>query len=286
MLVHFDRRPLFRHAVICIVTPLLGLNEGVRDGAKMDSRRLLRAFGRIVFESGIDLRDLRFGGRLHRAVIETAAEYRSQLRPGPVSRCLGYQEMEERVVGRGNGPPQAGLMRALRVQICKVLGEFEQVIGKPHASYQGRLIEFGLLGLAAKVEVRKHAPLFQGLNFLDDGLFDLVADVQELIAPAGGIGEDHHEENCRLSAPIVPKRGNDADHVRAEALRGSRYCRLESGWLGKRRWNVHDSIIARPGKEGVAATITALGFAPAARSSGVIDLFACQIGFRKIERAS
>jgi hypothetical protein len=157
-------------------------------------------------------------------------------------------------------------MRALRVQIRKVLGKFEQIVGKRHASCQGRLIEFGLLGLAAEVEVRKHAPLFQGLNFLDDGLFDLVADVQEPIASAGSIGEDHHEENCRLSAPIVPKRGNDADHVRGEALRGPRYCRLETGLLGKRRWNVHDSIIARAGKEGVAATITALGFAPAART--------------------
>ena len=136
-------------------------------------------------------------------------------------------------------------MRALRVQICKVLGEFEQIVGKRHASCQGWLIELGLLGLAAEVEVGKHAPLFQRLNLLDNGLFDLVADVQEPIAPAGGIGEDHHEENCRLSAPIVPKCWNDADHVRGEASRGSRYCRLESGLLSKRRWDLHDSIIAR-----------------------------------------
>jgi len=133
-------------------------------------------------------------------------------------------------------------MRALRVQICKVLGEFEQLVGKRHASCQGGLIEFGLLGLAAEVEVGKHAPLFQGLNLLDDGLFDLVADVQELLVPAGSIGEDHHEEDRRLSAPIAPKRGNDADHVRGEALRGSRHCRLESGLMGKRRWNVHTPL--------------------------------------------
>ena len=61
--------------------------------------------------------------------------------------------MEERVVGRGNGPPKAGLMRSLPAQICEVLGEFEQVIGKRHASYQSRLIEFGLFGLAAEVEI-------------------------------------------------------------------------------------------------------------------------------------
>lgn len=61
-------------------------------------------------------------------------------------------------------------MRDLSVQICKVLGEFEQVVGKRHASRHGPLIEFGLLGLAAEVEVGKHTPLFQGLNFLVDGL--------------------------------------------------------------------------------------------------------------------
>jgi hypothetical protein len=48
--------------------------------------------------------------------------------------------------------------------------------------------------------------------------------------------------------------------VRGEALRGSRYCRLESGLLGKRRGNVHESIVARPGKRGVTAMITAFGF--------------------------
>ena len=139
-------------------------------------------------------------------------------------------------------------MGTLKVQICKVSGEFEQIVGKRHGSRQGRLTELGLLGLATEVEIGEHAPLFQGLNLLNDGLFNSVADVQELVTPAGGIGEDHHEENCRLSAPVVPKRRNNADHVRGEALRGSRYCRLESGLVGERRWNVHDFIIAHPAR--------------------------------------
>src|ERR1039457_5305077 len=134
----------------------------------MDGHRPLCAFGRIVRESGIDLRDLRFRCRFHRAVIETATEYRSQFRPSPVGRRLGYQEMEERVVGSGNGPPEAGLMlRALRMQTLKDLGEYEQVVGKRHGSSQSRLFEVGLLGLAAEVEVGKNAPFFQGLNLLD-----------------------------------------------------------------------------------------------------------------------
>ena len=35
--------------------------------------------------------------------------------------------------------------------------------------------------------------------------------------------------------------------MRGEVLRGSRYCRLKSGLLGERLWNLHDFIIARPG---------------------------------------
>jgi hypothetical protein len=113
-------------------------------------------------------------------------------------------------------------MWALSVQVCEVLGEFEQIVGKRHASGQNRLIEFGLFGLAPEIEVGKHAPLFQRLNLFDDGLRGTVAHVQELIAPAGGIGEDDHEENCLLTAPVVPKGGNDADHVGSQTLRDSR----------------------------------------------------------------
>ena len=138
-------------------------------------------------------------------------------------------------------------MRAFRVQIAKMLGQFEQIIGKRHPLCQGRLVEPGLLRLAAEIEIGEDAPLFQWLNLLDNSLFDAVADTQELIAPAGKIGEDHHEENGRFSAPVVPERRNDIDHVRGEAFRSSRYCCLESGLLGERRWNVHDFIIARSG---------------------------------------
>jgi len=138
-------------------------------------------------------------------------------------------------------------MRVLWVQIGKMLGQFEQIVGKRHPLCQGRLVELGLLRLAAKVEIGEDAPLFQWLNLLDDSLFDAVADAQKLIAPAGKIGEDHHEENGRFPAPVVPERGNDIDHVRGEVFRSSRYCRLESGLLGERRRNVHDFIIARSG---------------------------------------
>jgi hypothetical protein len=57
----------------------------------------------------------------------------------------------------------------------------------------------------------------------------LVADVQELIASGSRILEDHHEENRRLSTSIVPKRGYNVDDLVREVLRGSPYCRLESG---------------------------------------------------------
>jgi hypothetical protein len=78
-------------------------------------------------------------------------------------------------------------MRVLRVQIGKVLGKFEQVVVKRHASCQSRLIEFGLLGLAPEIEVGKNAPLFQGLHVANDGFGYLVTNFQELITAAGGV---------------------------------------------------------------------------------------------------
>ena len=152
-------------------------------------------------------------------------------------------------------------MRVLRVQVGKMPGQLEQIDGKRHPLCQGRLVEFGLLRLAAKVEIGEHAPLFQWLNLLDDGLFDAVADAQKLIAPAGKIGKDYHEEDGRFAAPVVPERGNDIDHVRGEVFRGSRYCRPESGLLGERRWNVHHFIIAR----------SSLGAYPDAHASGFLS---------------
>lgn len=139
-------------------------------------------------------------------------------------------------------------MRVLGVQIGKMLGQFEQIVGKRHPLCQGRLTELGLLRLAAEVEVGENSPLFQWLNLLVHGLFDAIADAQKLIALAGKIGEDHHEENGRFSAPVAPERGNDIDHMRGEALRNAGYGRPESSLLGERGWNVHDFIIARSGR--------------------------------------
>ena len=136
-------------------------------------------------------------------------------------------------------------MRRFRVQIRKVLSKLEQVVGEGHPLRNGRLIELSLFGLAPEIEVGQHAPLLERLKLLNDGVGDLVGDLQKPIAPSGGISEDHHEEHGRFSAPIVPKRRHDADHVRSQALSGSRYFCPKSGLLRKRRWHVHDSIIAR-----------------------------------------
>jgi hypothetical protein len=124
-------------------------------------------------------------------------------------------------------------MWTLSVQICEVMGEFEQIAGKRHASRQRRWIQFGVLGLAAEVEVGKHAPSFQGLNLLFDCVFDLVADLQELIARCGSIGEVHHEEYGGLSDPIVPQRANrlvmsSATASAAERLRKRTTIQMES----------------------------------------------------------
>ena len=50
-----------------------------------------------------------------------------------------------------------------------------------------------------------------------------------------------------------PKRCNNADHVGGQALSCSGHFRPESSLLGKRRWNVHDLIIARQVRKRVPA---------------------------------
>src|SRR5258706_15281262 len=92
----------------------------------------------------------------------------TQVEPSwPLPPILGDGRARSRLWKR---PPEARLMRVLRVQIGKVFGEFKQIVGKRHASCHDRLIEFGLLGLATEVKVGKDAPSFQGLNLLLDGL--------------------------------------------------------------------------------------------------------------------
>ena len=126
---------------------------------------------------------------------------------------------------------------------------------EPRASRQCRLVELLLLGLAAEVEVGKDAPFVQWLNLLLDGKRRLFADVQELIALARGVAEDHHEESRGLPAPIVSKRGNDTDHVRGEASGYSIHRRAKSILLGERFWNMHGFIIAPSGRGGESSAM-------------------------------
>jgi hypothetical protein len=109
------------------------------------------------------------------------------------------------------------------------------------------LIDSGLLGLAAEIEVGQNPPLFQWLNLLTDGLRNLIGRLQYLIPPARGIREYDQKENGRLALPIGAQRRRNAQDVRSKSLLHSSDRCLELCLVSKRPWNVHESIIARPG---------------------------------------
>ena len=73
--------------------------------------------------------------------------------------------MKQGVVSGGYRAAQAGLLRALGLALDEVLSLFEQAFGQSHALFPCGIMQLGLLGFAAKIEVRFHAePLLR----LDD----------------------------------------------------------------------------------------------------------------------
>jgi hypothetical protein len=58
-------------------------------------------------------------------------------------------------------------------------------------------LENCLLGLAAVIKIGEDAPLFEGLELLDNRSFYLARGVPELIPAAGSLGEDDSEKEVR-----------------------------------------------------------------------------------------
>src|SRR6266513_2557709 len=78
------------------------------------------------------------------------------------------------------------------------------------------LIELCLLRCAAKVEVWKHAPLFKGLDHLNEGLGDLAGNPQKLVFLAGGIRQNDHKKHGRFTTPIVSERDSYVIYLRSQ----------------------------------------------------------------------
>ena len=107
------------------------------------------------------------------------------------------------------------------------------------------LVDPHLLRLATEIEVGEYTPLLERLNLLNDESRCVIGDPQKPVPPACGVGQNNHEENRRLAAPVIPERGYDVEHIRRELLGGSCNCGLEQRLLRDGQWEVHESIIAR-----------------------------------------
>src|SRR5258708_20264528 len=87
-----------------------------------------------------------------------------------------------------------------------MLSQLQQIVGICHRSCPGFILENGLLGRAAETKIREDTPSLEWLEFLVNRGLDLVRGGQQLVAPTSPVGEDHSEEDSRISAPVLFKR--------------------------------------------------------------------------------
>jgi hypothetical protein len=68
-----------------------------------------------------------------------------------------------------------------------MLSQLKQIVGIRHRSCPRFFLKHGLLGLAAKTEVRENAPMFKRLEPLHNRVFDSVRGAQQLVAATGSV---------------------------------------------------------------------------------------------------
>lgn len=153
--------------------------------------------------------------------------------------------MEQRVVRRRNGPSQTSLTRVRGIQVRQMLSQLKQFVGICHRSCPRFFLENCLLGLAAEVIIRQDAPLFEGLETLDNRSCYLVRGVQELISATGSVRKDDSEEDSRLPTPILSKGVPQTHNIGAKRLPDCVDSLVELRLLCKRSGDVHNLIITR-----------------------------------------
>jgi hypothetical protein len=126
-----------------------------------------------------------------------------------------------------------------------MLGQIKQIVGICHRSCPRFFLENCLLGLATVIKIWEDAPLFEGLEVLDNRSFDLARGVPELIPAAGSLGEDDSEKDSRLPTPILSKGVPQTHHIGAQQLLDLVDSLVEFRLLRKCPGNVHNLIIAR-----------------------------------------
>ena len=128
-----------------------------------------------------------------------------------------------------------------------MLGQIKQIVGICHRSCPRFFLENCLLGLAAVIKIWEDAPLFEGLEVLDNRSFYLARGVPELIPAAGSLGEDDSEKDSRLPTPILSEGVPETHNIGAQHLLDLADGLVEFRLLRKRLGNVHNLIIARFG---------------------------------------
>jgi len=125
-----------------------------------------------------------------------------------------------------------------------MLGQLKQIVGTCHGSCPRFFLEDRLLGLAAVIKIWEDAPLFEGLEVLDNRSFYLARGVPELIPAAGSLGEDDSEKDSRLPSPILSESVPQTHNIGAQQLLELVDSLVEFRLLRKRPGNAHNLIVA------------------------------------------
>jgi hypothetical protein len=121
--------------------------------------------------------------------------------------------MKQGIVGGRYGAAQTGLLGALRFPLNQVLSLLEQAFGQTHPLFPRGIVQLGLLGFAAKIEVGFHAELFLRLDDLQNCRCYPLRRLVAVFRSAGAIGKQHAKEDCRGTGGVACQRIPHFNHV-------------------------------------------------------------------------
>ncbi len=109
-----------------------------------------------------------------------------------------------------------------------------------------RIVDLGVFGVAAKVDVGKQTPVFKWLKLLEEGFPYPFGGIDKgLSIDCHRIGQNDAEVERRVAAPVGPYVPADAHHFRAEGPDKLIHGFLDFGLIDIAGWNVHETTIAQ-----------------------------------------
>lgn len=105
----------------------------------------------------------------------------------PIGHRFTDQKMEERVVSRRDGTPQARLLGILTLFVNELDSLIQKIIVKRHSLSPFWITAHRLFRFAAKTEIREQSPFFVGAYLIEKECFNAARHFRKLIFPTSRI---------------------------------------------------------------------------------------------------